>query len=420
MTAGLMLYRTLMQTLSPFVPIVFSHRLKKGKELPGRLHERQARTLPARPTGTLIWMHGASIGESKLLLGLSAAMRADHPNAHFLFTSQTASSAQIINASLPINAHHQMLPFDTPSAAQRFIAHWSPDLCIFAEGELWPNLLTASHKHGCKTALINARMTAKSLKNWQRAPKSARKLLGYFDEILAADTRTAEGLKKLSGRAVGNIGNLKIGLAARDISRNTKICPTAPRFSETDNVLLGASTHEGEEQLLLAALDSLPSTTKLILAPRHPTRADDIETLIKATGRTYTRRSQNHPLTQETQILLADTFGEMPLWYQAASAVYLGGGHRPGIGGHTPLEPISYFLPILTGPCTDNFADTYKAIKPHNWVQIVHTSDQIAAALPSLAPLSPATVSAFLATGSQALTHTRTMLSALLTRKHAV
>jgi len=422
MSLMLTAYKTLMRITTPIVPLIFKHRSAKGKELPGRLHQRQARNMAIRPPGTLIWMHGASLGESKLLLGLADAMRKDpafhgSENLRLLFTSQTVSSSQSITGSLPANAQHQMLPIDSPAAAKRFIAHWKPDLCVFAEGEIWPNLLLAAKAHGSKLALINARMTDKSLKGWQKASKSARKVFGTFDLILAADTRTEKGLALLGGQNITRTGNLKAALAARQIANSKGDAPSPAINKSKHKTLLGVSTHEGEEALLLNALAMLPETTRLIIAPRHIDRADQIETLIKQTGRSYTRRSHNKDTSLSAQILLADTFGEMPAWYRLANAVYLGGGHKPGIGGHSPLEPLAAKLPILTGPYTDNFQDIYTDLQVQNWTHIVKTAQDIADILPKLKPLPAADIDSFFDTGSQALTQTLDSLSALLARE---
>ena len=422
MTLALTAYKNLMRIFSPFVPLVFKRRTAKGKELPGHLHERQARNMATRPPGTLIWMHGASLGESKLLLGLADAMRKDpafHGSAdlHLLFTSQTVSSTQIIADTLPANAQHQMLPIDTPAAAKRFIAHWRPDLCVFAEGEIWPNLLIAAKAHGSKLALVNARMTDKSLKGWQKASKTACKIFGNFDLILAADTRTKKALTVLSGQNITRTGNLKTALAAYPPANLKPHTPPHAITESQHKTLLGASTHAGEEALLLDALKLLPETTHLIIAPRHPDRADQIETLIKHSGMSYTRRSHTQDTGRTEKILLADTFGEMPIWYSLADAVYLGGGHRPGIGGHSPLEPLAYNLPILTGPHTDNFKDTYTDLQTQHWTHIVKTAQDIAGVFPKLKPLPTTEVDTFFSTGSQALTQTLDGLSALLAQK---
>jgi len=420
MTLVLTVYRGLSCSLAPFVPMLYRRRLAKGKELPGRLNERQARNLAARPQGQLIWMHGASIGESKLLLELAQALSERRAGLSFLFTSHTASSAGIVSKGMPPRAMQQMAPFDTPATAKRFARHWSPDLCVFAEGDIWPNLLQACRAQGAKMALVNARMTEKSLKGWQRARKSARHVFNHFDQILAADTLTADGLAPWFDHEVRHTGNVKVALAARAAKASSNVAGTGPRiFQGDDIVILGASTHAGEEALLLDALPALPGTPRLILAPRHIERADEIEALIASSGRPYARRSQGHAVTPETQILLADTFGEMNAWYKTADRVYLGGGHQIGIGGHSPLEPLSFGLPIVTGPHTDNFSDTYKDLYRNNWAYTARTSEEVAKLLQESAPPGAEELSAYFHSCEAALEQTLDTLSTLLPAKEA-
>lgn len=379
MSAVLTAYRLFTLGLSPLAPALFRHRVGQGKELPERLNERHARALADRPTGTLVWMHGASIGESKLLLNIAKAMRAQRPELKFLFTSQTVSSAGIMAAGMPQDCIHQMAPIDTIQVSTRFMEHWQPDLCVFAEGEIWPNLLGATQKANIPVALVNARMTQKSIAGWQKFPKTAAKIFSHFDLVLAADTRTAAGLTSITGTPVSCSGNLKAAFAGRKQSITGNSGEQVEVFPERHNILLGASTHAGEEAMLLEALTLLPEDTCLILAPRHPDRADEIAALLDSAGLVYARRSQKNPVTDDTRVLLADTFGEMNLWYNAASAVYLGGGHSPGIGGHNPLEPLNFGKPVLTGPHTDNFADVHKDLASIANITRVSKASDIAA-----------------------------------------
>ena len=163
MTLGLTLYRMFSRLVALFLGRILSRRVKKGKEDPARLHERRARKLPERPEGRLVWLHGASVGESLILLELGKRLQGEVPDVQLLFTSQTETSAKLVAENLPERAFHQMSPIDTVGGAERFIRHWQPTLGIFAEGEIWPNLLLRAKKKGVHLALVNARMTDKSL-----------------------------------------------------------------------------------------------------------------------------------------------------------------------------------------------------------------------------------------------------------------
>lgn len=418
MTLALGLYRGVTSCLTPFLPLIYKRRLAEGKELAGRLNERLARALPDRPDGPLIWLHGASLGESKLLIGLASELAKRRPGLNFVFTSQTVSSANMVAARLPLNARQQMAPIDTPHITARFAAHWQPQLCIFAEGEIWPNLIKANHARGARIALINARMTDRSLAGWKSISQTAQQIFSCFDLILAADLQTTEGLSALTDIAIIHTGNLKVPLAALSQAQARQGAPLGePCFGKANRVVLGASTHAGEEDLLLQALSLMPDDTRLILAPRHPGRADDIETLILATGRPYARRSRAEPITTDTRILLADTFGEMDVWYRAAHSVYLGGGHKRGIGGHSPLEPLSFGLPIVTGPHTSNFADTHKDLEARQWVHTASTPESVGVLLMEAVPPPPEDIALYFKTANTALNDTVDVLLTLLPEK---
>ena len=418
MTLILQLYRGVMHGLSPLAPILYDRRLSAGKELPGRLNERLARNLPERPSGLLVWMHGASVGESKLLLGLAEALHETRPSLNILFTSQTASSADIVSRDMPRQAVQQMAPLDTPDAARRFVEHWGPDICVFAEGEIWPNLLSDCKAHGCKTVLVNARMTEKSIAGWQRAPRTARKLFSKFDTVLASDRRTAAGLSQMTGRKIESSGNLKVALAGR--KRMQDSAPQTPPhrlFPSARQVLLGASTHPGEERLLLQTLTTLPDETCLILAPRHIDRVDEITALAAEMKFEFITRSSGKPISEITRVLIADTLGEMDNWYQSADKVYLGGGHRLGIGGHNPLEPLSYGLPIITGPYTENFSDTYETLTLLDCVQIAGDTETMQEALAQIKPPKASALDAYFTQYQKTLETTLSAMTALLDEK---
>jgi 3-deoxy-D-manno-octulosonic-acid transferase len=212
-TATLTLYRIGATLLEPFAPILVRNRVKSGKERPERSGERFGRTNLARPGGALIWMHGASVGESRLLLDLFEALRTQRPDAYALVTTQTTTSADMIAASAPQHVIHQMAPVDGPRAVTRFLQHWRPDAAVFAEGEIWPNMLLGLKRGRIPAVMANARMTTRSIDSWNSRKSSARALFGAFQFIGAADRQTAEGLGRATGHEITTVGNLK--MAAR-------------------------------------------------------------------------------------------------------------------------------------------------------------------------------------------------------------
>ncbi len=391
MRPGLFLYQFATRVLSPFAGMILRRRASRGKENRNRLNERWAKTLPARPDGPLIWFHAASVGESLIQLELARTILSQGYSASLLFTCQTLTGADCINAgreTIPAFANvwtlQQMAPLDTAASARRFMAHWQPDMAIFAEGEIWPNLLAQLHQRKVATALINARMTNKSISGWRRWPNTAKTVFDRFNIILASDKKTATGLSELVQRPITCVGNLKSALPAPQVSTSelSQIKARLPRRK----VLVAASTHDGEEALILDALLQMQPRPFAIIAPRHPERGDQVERMISCSNLTYARRSREDEVTPDTDILLADTMGEMGLWYRLADTVYLGGGHAPGVGGHNPLEPLRLGKPVLTGPSLFNFEDMTKALVKQRGLTIVDTVADIVAAFPAPAP----------------------------------
>ncbi|MEL6830910.1 MAG: glycosyltransferase N-terminal domain-containing protein [Pseudomonadota bacterium] len=391
MPLGLTLYAMLTRLVAPATGWLLNRRVRAGKEDPDRRNERRAENLPPRPDGTLMWMHAASVGESQIQLAVAHEALKARPGLSVLFTCQTQTAAGLIVsrfASDPVLAQNwtqqHMAPLDTPAIAERFIDHWRPEIAVFAESEIWPNLLSKFRKAGGKSALINARMTERSIVNWQRWGGTAKQVFGGFDVILAADLQTATGLTVLAGREVSVAGNLKSALPppeADPVELNALQAQLKGR-----PVLLAASTHPSEEALLLDAVMQMSSRPFVILAPRHPERGDDIRRLIDLSNLSVAQRSEGETITADTDILLADTIGEMGMWYRLADTVYLGGGHAAGVGGHNPLEALLLGKPVLTGPSVFNFKDMMATLAAKGGVQFVSDSAELNAAWPAKPP----------------------------------
>ena len=418
MTIGQSLYTTTTRAIEPFLGTVLRRRAAKGKEDAGRINERFARNLMARPSAPIVWLHGASVGESMMLLELARQLQAAHPSIHILMTSQTLTSATLINARISQSPTptitHQFAPFDTPAIATRFLGHWQPITAIFAESEIWPNLLRELRTRATPTALVNARMTAKSLKGWSKWPSFSRELFGDFDALLAADTQTAEGLSRITGRDVTTPGNLKFAIPISAPDEEAVAALKAGLVSDR-LCLVAASTHQTEEAFILDAWEKMAPRPVLIIAPRHPERRADIQALLNTRNITHTVRSQTHDAPADTQVLLADTLGEMALWYELADTVYLGGGQAEGVGGHNPLEPIRQGRHVLTGRNVHNFADIMARMQQFGALRFVDTPAEVANAFPS--PPFPATVLQELEQESSApMTATLAALAPLITR----
>ena len=379
MSFGGLLYATASRGLGLVLPWVMARRVASGKEDATRLNERYARDLPPRPAGKLAWLHGASVGESMVLLGVAEALlkRAD---LSILMTSQTRTSAEMLARRLPAGVVHQMAPADTPASAKRFMAHWRPDLVVFAEGEIWPNLLGEAKAAEARLALVNARMTKGSRKGWARFSVFSRKVFGGFDTILAADKATAETLQQLGGKPVLQPGNLKSALPP-PLAAPDDLDTLKARFLAGRQCVLAASTHQGEEVEFLDAVAQLSPRPALVIAPRHPERAAEILAQLMARGLSVAQRSADEVATADTDVLLADTIGEMGLWYRLADAIFLGGASAEGVGGHNPVEPLQLGKHIITGPHGFNFAELFAELDAARALTIVADAPALARAL---------------------------------------
>lgn len=377
----LRLYRWATRLSAPLTGWILGHRAKKGKEDPDRLNERLGRADHDRPAGNLIWLHAASVGESLLALELVHRLSAIH-DSHFLVTTGTTTSARLMAARLPIHARHQYIPIDRPACVQRFLDHWTPDIAIFLESELWPNLLMEMKTRRIPAILANARMNSRSLEKWGRRRRAFTQLLDTFHWIGAADDRTAQGVSELTGRQIHTIGNLKLQVAPAPVDSDKldavrKILGDRP-------VWLAASTHAGEEEVLLKVhnqwLKSHPDGL-LILAPRHPERAPDLIKAMRHAKFSYSLRSAEEFPTTDEQVWIADTLGEMPLWFASTKWAFIGGSLVEGIGGHNPIEATQNNCSVMTGPFTASFDDVFAAYKSSGGVVLVTTGSEIFAAL---------------------------------------
>ncbi len=331
-----------------------------------------------RPQGKLYWFHAASVGESLSILPLVKALRANDPALSVLITSGTPTSARLLAARMPGNCQHQFAPLDSPRCIDRFLAHWRPDALILVESEIWPNLLARTAATGVPTALVGARMSARSLRGWGKRATLFRFLTRNIRLFAAQNDKMAAALGALGIEAprITISGNLKafaepLPVEAADLQA------LQPAFADRP-VWVAASTHPGEEEIVLSAhqvvINAMP-TAKLILVPRHPERAKNVLDLIGKYSFSSSQRSAN--ATADTQVYLADTLGEMGLWYALGPVVFLGGSLLP-IGGHNPFEVAQARAAILSGPHVSNFEETYDLFRAADACDIVHTADALA------------------------------------------
>ncbi|WP_281991874.1 3-deoxy-D-manno-octulosonic acid transferase [Sulfitobacter geojensis] len=366
--------------LVPFATFVESKKLRRAGVRVVRAHEKVGHATEPREDGVpLVWFHAASVGESLSVLALIARMGVHLPQAQFLITSGTATSAKLLASRLPPRCVHQFAPFDAPGPLRRFLKHWRPDAAVFVESEIWPQMLRRTHAAGAKLAMVNARLSERSMESWRKRPKLAAYLLDVFSLILTQNDKMAQGMVNMHAPAERVARGINLKSMAGPLPVDDDALFEARAAIGHRPVWVASSTHEGEEQAVLAAHKTLLETHPdlcLILAPRHPERGSDVMNLIAGAGLGLTRRT--HGDMPGGQVFLADTMGELGLWYDLADIVFLGGSLKP-IGGHNPFEVAQSGACVLSGPHVAAFAETYAEMETLGAARFVADGADLAA-----------------------------------------
>ena len=371
----LRLYRRLSAALAPLAPVLIRRRLKNNKEDPARTGERRGFTAAERPAGPLVWIHGASVGEVLAAAALIERLRAQ--DIRILLTSGTVTSAEIVAKRFPADIIHQYIPYDSPRFVARFLDHWQPSLALFIESDIWPNLILSAAQRRLPMVLINGRMSQRSFPRWQRLAATIGALLGRFDICLAQSDTDAERFSALGSRNVRVTGNLKLDVHAppADAAKlQTLVAATAGR-----PVIVASSTHPGEEEILLEthmALATFFPALLTIIVPRHAHRGEAIAKTIEAGGATAALRSRDELPNAATDIYVADTMGELGLFYRLSPVVFMGGSLVPH-GGQNPIEPVKLGAAIVHGPHVFNFTDVYEALDAAGGARQAVSSEQL-------------------------------------------
>lgn len=377
-TALFRIYAGLTAVLTPFIARSRIAKLRRADVSTHRAHEILGHATERRPAGILIWFHAACVSESLSVLSLISAMGRAMPEARFLITSDTATSAQLIGARMPPRTQHQFATLDATGPLRRFIKHWRPDAMVLVESELRPNMLVACRRAHLPVALINARLSERSLKGWAKRPKTAQFLMHDFTLVLTQTKAMAHSLIQIGTPAERTHKGLDLKSFSAPLPVHGKSLDAVYSALAGRSLWTAASTHKGEEELVLQAHAKLLKTHPdlcLILAPHDPDRGDKVEALIKAQGLSYTRRTADKLPT--AQVYLADTLGELGLWYTAAPIVFLGGSLLP-IGGHNPYEPAHAGAAVLSGVHVTNFAETFGALEAAGGARLVSGADDLA------------------------------------------
>lgn len=372
---SLRIYRKISELAAPFAPLLIKRRLKRHKEDAARADERRGITKLARPAGPLVWIHGASVGEVLAAAALIERLRAS--NIRVLLTSGTVTSAAIVSKRFPADVIHQYIPYDAPRFVKRFLDHWQPSLALFIESDLWPNLILTAASRRLPMVLINGRMSPRSFNRWRKTSAPIRAMLERFDICMAQSPGDAERFAALGSENVITTGNLKLDVAAppADPAKLEKLMA----MTRGRRVIVASSTHPGEEELVLAAHQSLASSYPgllTVIVPRHANRGDAIARMIESAGVPVALRSRGELPTALTEIYVADTMGELGLFYRLAPVVFMGGSLVPH-GGQNPIEAIKLGAAIVHGPHVFNFTDIYEALDRADGAKLAETPDDL-------------------------------------------
>lgn len=352
---------------APGLRLMLRMRAWRGKEIPTRLPERRGVEHVPRPPGPLLWLHAASVGETASIFPVLSALRERAPELTILLTTGTVTSARLVESRLPALALaqrvlHRFVPLDVPGWVRRFLDHWSPDAAGFVESELWPNLIAACRARALPLMLLNARMSERSHRAWRHAPDLARHLLQGFTRVQAQSEADAARLRDLGALYVSAPGNLKFAapplpVDQAELARLSPILDRRPHW-------LAASTHPGEEALMRAVHERLAALYPgfvTIIVPRHPERGVDIVRELR--GVVVSRRSADEDPPPHAGIWVADTLGELGLFYRLAPIVFVGRSLVAPGGGQNPLEPARLGCAVAVGPHTANFAEALAVLE---------------------------------------------------------
>jgi 3-deoxy-D-manno-octulosonic-acid transferase len=360
MTIALAIYRTGMRLFHRFAPGLLKSRAAKGKEDPVRFRERLGETQAARPVGPAVWVHGVSVGESLSALPIIERLRRERPDIAIVVTTATTTSAEILAKRLPEGVIHQFAPIDTPQAVTAFLDHWRPGLAVFIESDIWPNLLGELTAREIPHALLSARITEKSFNGWQTFRGSMSRLLKGYGLVMAQDEASEDRLRRM-GVTPGAQANLKTIGAPLNVDETALAALQA--LVGGRRVIVAASTHYGEDNILAKALEGFVyEGDLLVLVPRHPIKAGDIRLDVESLGLHVAQRSLKEPISERIQVYLADTLGELGLFFRLADIVVMGGSFLTGIGGHNPLEAARLGKAVITGPDTSNWQGVFQAL----------------------------------------------------------
>ncbi|MGQ0671297.1 MAG: glycosyltransferase N-terminal domain-containing protein [Hyphomicrobium sp.] len=377
-------YRAATTLLRPAAPLLLKMRERSGKEDAARRNERFGKASAARKPGPLVWVHAASVGEANAVLPLVEKLGETRSDLSFLLTTGTVTSAGIVARRLNGNGVHQYVPIDARDCVNAFLDHWRPDLAVFTESEIWPNLVLETADRGVPLVLVNARMSNKSYGRWRRRPTASQPIFNRFSLVVAQNEKLARRFGELGARNVIFAGNLKIdapppAVDAAESARLKQAVAGRP-------IVVAASTHPGEEEMVAGAHRRIAADVDgllTVIAPRHPERGPAVAELLKGLGFRIAQRSLGEVPSVATEVYIADTIGELGMLYALAPVAFIGGSLADR-GGQNPIEAVRLGAAVITGPHTANFRDAYRTLLRHKGVIEVRSVEELATAAAKL------------------------------------
>lgn len=394
------LYRAAGYAALPLVPFLLAWRTRKGKEERGRRDERYGRPSVNRPAGPLIWIHVASVGETNAVMPLIGRIAGE--GITVLLTTVTVTSAAVAARRLPKGAFHQYVALDIEPFVDRFLDAWRPDIALFFESELWPTIMMRLAARGIPEIRINARMTERSFARWEKLGSIMRPLFSQIALTLAQSDGDAKRLAALGFGGVRSVGNLKFDVPAPGADEAALAAFRAATAGR--EVFVAASTHEGEEAIVAGAHRRVRAARPqflTVIVPRHPVRGPAIRDALAVEGLAVALRSAGEGVGAATDVYVADTLGELGLFYRAAPVAFVGGTLVP-VGGHNPIEAALLGAAILHGPAVANATEIYAALDRGTGMPPVTGAVDLAASLLALYA-DPAVIEAAAARASAAL-----------------
>ena len=370
----LIIYKYAFYLLIPFIKLNLIHRIKKGKEEKNRVKERFGISKIKRPKGNLIWIHSSSVGEFNSSTTLIKHLL---KNNKILLTTSTVTAREYCKQIFKDNIIHQYAPLDHKPWVEKFINHWSPNLVIWIESDLWPNTIKVIYENKIKQILLNLRISPQSFKKWKIIKNNFAKILSYYDQVYAQSKKDLSLIKKLTDRKIKFIGNLKLTALEKKVG-NSKL-QKLKKILSSRKVILIASSHKKEEALILKNIKQVINDTKriiLIIVPRHPIRAIEVQMIAKNFFPKSTMKLDSNSL-KNTNCLIIKSLGEMQIYYDLCNMVILGGSFID-MGGHNPIEPARSKCVILTGPSIYNWQNIFEDMNYNKACIICKSSNEIA------------------------------------------